>query len=193
MTLDGRQDVTAILEEARAGSPEAASRVLALLYQELRRLAGCLMRGQRPDHTLQPTALVNEVIVRLLRSETLREARNGAALCAAAARAMRRILIDHSRTRGRGKRGGGWNRVGLEGVSDPPGAPAGLDRLALEEALQDLAEVEPRPADVITLRFFGGMSVPEVAEALGVSVSTVEGDYRVARAWLYDRLREDQA
>jgi RNA polymerase sigma factor (TIGR02999 family) len=193
MTLEGGKDVTAVLEEARAGDPEAASRVLALIYGELRRMAGFLMRGQRPDHTLQATALVNEVIARLLRSETLHESRNGAALCAVAARAMRHILVDHNRRRGRGKRGGGWHRVGLEGVADPPEALTGLEKLALEEALQGLAEVHPQQADVVTLRFYGGLTVPEVAEVLGVSVSTVESHYRIARAWLYDRLKEEQA
>jgi RNA polymerase sigma factor (TIGR02999 family) len=190
MTEDVGMDVTAILDEARAGNPDAAWRALAMIYAEMRRAAARLMVGERAAHTLQPTALVNEVVVRLLGSEAVVQARDGPALCLAATHAMRQVLIDHARAKGRLKRGGGWKRTDLDSVPDLS-RPAGHADLALQEALQDLAKLSQRQCDVVTLRFYAGMSVPETARALGVSVSTVESDFRIARAWLHNRFGEE--
>lgn len=192
MTEDAGQDVTAMLDEARAGNPDAAWRALAMIYEEMRRAAGRLMVGERAAHTLQPTALVNEVVVKLLGSEAVLKARDGAALCLAATHAMRQVLIDHARSRGRLKRGGGWKRSDLDNVPDLS-RPAGLADLALQEALEDLAKLSKRQSDVVTLRYYAGMSFPEVARALGVSLSTAESDFRIAKAWLYGRLKEENA
>ncbi|MBY0231867.1 MAG: RNA polymerase subunit sigma [Gemmataceae bacterium] len=179
-------NVTTLLDAAREGDPDAAWRALALIHERMRRAAGYLMRGERAEHTWQPTALVNEAALRLLGSEALKQAQDGPGLVLAATRAMRQLLVDHARARGRLKRGGVGKRLALDSVPDV--AAPGEGDLALQEALGDLARLSPRQADVVTLRFFGGLSVPEAAEALGVSVSTVEADYRVARAWLRQRL-----
>ncbi len=185
-------DVTDMLDAARGGDPDAAWRALALIHEQMRRAAGFLMRGERAEHTLQPTALVNEAVLKLLGSEALRQARDGPALCLAATRAMRQLLVDHARARGRVKRGGTGKRLALESVLDAACPPKDHD-LALQEALADLATLSPRQADVVTLRFFAGLSVPEAAQALGVSVSTVESEFRISRAWLRQRLGEDSA
>jgi RNA polymerase sigma-70 factor, ECF subfamily len=146
-------------------------------------MAGGLMRHERPGHTLQPSALVHEALLRLLRDEALADVPNRGFLFAAAAQAMRQVLVDHARRRGARKRNGHRVQIPMYQVLTSF-EERGLDMIALHEALIDLAREHPRQAQVVTLRFFGGLSVPGVAAALGVSDTTAEGDWRFARAWL---------
>jgi RNA polymerase sigma factor (TIGR02999 family) len=191
VAADWQGDVTTLLEAVRAGSPDARDQLVALLYGELRRVAGDLMRRERPGHTLQPTALVHEALLRLLRPEALGNAQNRAQFLAAAARAMRRVLVDHARQRAADKRGGGRASVPLDDVLDYF-AEQRLDVLAVHEALNRLAGLHERQSQVVELRFFGGYSVAEIAELLQVSVSTVESDFRKATAFLHSQLFEDR-
>jgi RNA polymerase sigma factor (TIGR02999 family) len=189
MSIEPRRDVTLVLQKARAGDEDARTELLSLIYGELRRVATGMMRGERPGHTLAPTALVHEAVIRLLGDSVLDRAHDRGYLYAAAARSMREVLIDHARTRAAGRRGGGWKRVPLDHVVDHFEAQ-GIDILAVHEALDRLGELNARQSQVMTLRYFGGLTVPEVAAALNVSIVTVERDWRLARAWLVGQLRE---
>ena len=158
---------------------------------ELRRLARSYMRRERPGHTLQTTALVNEAFLRLTDARGVRW-QDRAHFLAIAARLMRRVLVDHARSRGYRKRGGGAERVTLdEGLAAAPEPE--VDVVALDRALQSLAEVDARKSRVIELRFFGGLSVEETAEVLHVSTDTVKRDWRLARLWLLRELEGDGA
>jgi RNA polymerase sigma-70 factor, ECF subfamily len=181
MDKEHRQDLTTLINEARAGSPDARDRLLRALYGEFHRIADGLMRNERPGHSLQPSALVNEAVIRLLDGETFEKAPNRRYLLAAAGQAMRRILVDHARKRQ--AREGQLRRVPLDGVL-AYFEEKKLDFIALDEALNRLSSVNERQGLVVVLRFFAGLSSAQVADALGVSVSTVEGDWRFARAWL---------
>ena len=181
-------DVTTLLEAIRGGDESARSRLVGRLYRELHRMAVRLMRRQRPDHTLQPTALLHEALVRLFRGEALQKAPDRAYLFGAAARAMRQVLADHARGRAAGKRGKGRPRVGLDAVV-AHFEEQNLDVLAVHEALERLATFHERQSQVVTLRFLCGFTEAEIAERLGVSVTTVQSDWRVARAWLHQQLR----
>jgi RNA polymerase sigma factor (TIGR02999 family) len=187
MGAELQQGLTSILGRTRAGDERARGELLALVYDELRRVASGLMRGERPNHTLSPTAVVHEAVIRLLGDAVFDKAADRNYLFAAAARAMREVLIDHARRRAAGRRGGGRRRVPLDAVVDYF-QEQGLDLVAVHEALDRLAERDQRQAQVMTLRYFGGMTVAEVAAALGVSVVTVERDWRLARAWLLHQL-----
>jgi RNA polymerase sigma factor (TIGR02999 family) len=191
MSAERRGDLTALLGEVHVGDDDAKDRLVRAIYAELRRIAGGLMHHERPGHTLQPSALVHEALMRLLDGEALAEVPNRRYLFAAAAQAMRQVLVDHARRRGANKREGGRARVPLDEALVAL-EEQGLDVLALHEALDCLAQAHPRPAQVVTLRFFGGLSVPEVAEAMGVSDTTVESDWRFARAWLKGQLGGSQ-
>jgi RNA polymerase sigma factor (TIGR02999 family) len=182
-----RGDLTAILNEARAGETEARDRLVRAIYAELRRTAGGLMRRERPGHTLQPSALVHEALLRLLDGDTLADVPNRRYLFAAAAQAMRQVLVDHARPRHARKRDGDRVRVPMDQVV-AGFDEQGLDVIAVYEALERLAREHPRPAQLVDLRFFGGLSVPEVAAALAVSDTTIESDWRFARAWLRGQL-----
>jgi RNA polymerase sigma factor (TIGR02999 family) len=187
MTVEKPGDLTVLLEQVRGGDTEARARLVFAIYGELRRMAKGMMRQERPDHTLQPTALVNETLLRLLSGHVLVDAPNRRYLFAAAAQAMRQVLVDHARRRRATKRPGRRARVPLDRVLaffDE----RGIDVIALHEALERLAQTHTRQAQVVELRFFGGLSMPEVAEAVGVSTTTVESDWRFARAWLQVRL-----
>jgi RNA polymerase sigma factor (TIGR02999 family) len=155
--------------------------ILPEVYAELRRVAGAYLRRERPGQTLQPTALVNEAYVRLAGQHP--RFQNRAHFCAIAANAMRQILVERARARGAQKRGGGAPRVTLdEGLAAAPQSPVDLD--ALDEALTRLAALDPDQARIVELRFFGGLSVEETAEAMGVSPATIKRHWAVARAWL---------
>ncbi len=172
---------------ARDGDAAARQHLIDAVYAELRRIAGGFMRRERPDHTLQPTALVNESLLRLLQGDALRDVRDRAYLFAAAAQAMRRVLVDHARARFAAKRGGGAAaREPLDAIVEQIENQS-VDLLGLDEALETLRTLSQRQYDVVMLRFFGGLSVPETAEHLDVSVGTVENDFRIARAWLRSR------
>jgi RNA polymerase sigma factor (TIGR02999 family) len=178
----GRNDVTAALEGLRKGDEKAFDALLALLYKDLRRIAGGYFKAERGDHTLQPTALVHEAYMRLVRQpDAWWESR--AHFLNAAAQAMRRILVDHARARQADKRGGADVRVVLD--ESLAGAPErDLDLVALDDALARLAKADPRLSRVVELRYFGGLTTKEAAEVLGVSVTTVEREWVTARAWL---------
>ena len=187
MTGAPRPDVTLLLERARAGDELARGDLIARVYAELRRVASRLMRQERADHTLPPTAVVHEAVIRLLGEAAFDRAGDRSYLFAAAARAMREVLIDHARRRATARRGGGRRRIPLDAVVDDFADP-GLDLVAVHEALDRLAGLHERQSQVVTLRHFGGMTVPEIAAALEVSVGTVERDWRIARAWLSNEL-----
>lgn len=180
-----REHVTDLVVAGR-GDPGAFDRLVPIVYDELRRLAGAYLRRERVDHTLQPTALAHEAWLRLV--DATRVAwRDRAQFLAIAARTMRQILVDHARAHQAQKRGGDAVRVTLSDTPAGVGRPD-LDVLAVEEALQALAELDERKARVVELRFFGGLTETEAAHALGVSQTTVENDWRFARAWLSGRL-----
>src|SRR6185312_8184446 len=182
-----REDVTEVLAQISGGDKRAADKLLPLVYDEFRALARHYLGQERANHTLQPTALVHEAYMKLV-DQTRVDWQGKSHFFAVAAQAMRRILVDHARSRQREKRGGGRARVILdEAVALSPQKDE--DVLALDEALERLAKLDPRQAKVVELRFFGGLNVEEVAEALGVSKRTVEGDWTFARAWLSRELR----
>lgn len=186
-----REDVTQVLEQLRNGDERAADKLLPLVYDEFRALARHYLSQERHNHTLQPTALVHEAYMKLVDQSRV-DWHGKSHFFAVAAQAMRRILVDHARSRQRDKRGGGRARVVLdEAVALSPQKDE--DVLALDEALERLAAIDPRQAKVVELRFFGGLSVEEVAQALGVSKRTVEGDWTFARAWLSRELRNDDS
>jgi RNA polymerase sigma factor (TIGR02999 family) len=187
MGTDRRDDLTALLDAIRDGREGATDQLVGAIYAELRRIAGGLMRHERPSHTLQPSALVHEALLRLLDGDTLAELPDRHHLFAAASRAMRQVLVDHARKRRADKRQGGRIRVPLDEALAAI-EEQGLDILALHEALDRLAREHVRPAQVVDLRFFGGLTVPEVAALLAVSDTTVESDWRFARAWLKGQL-----
>lgn len=177
-----------VLRAGDEGSEQATERLSELLYPELRRIAGRLMQGERAGHTLQPTAVVNEAFVRLV-GEGAVEWQDRAHFLGIAARVMRRILIDYARRRGAAKRGGEVEQVTLdEGVVSGEQSAVGL--LALDDVLTRLAEIDDRGARVAELRIFGGLTVRETAEELGVSARTVNGDWAVARLWLTRELAQ---
>jgi RNA polymerase sigma factor (TIGR02999 family) len=178
--------VTQLLRAWSAGDDAALDRLIPIVEAELRRLAHAYMRRERRDHTLQATALLNEAFLRLTGARQLRW-EDRAHFLGIAARLMRHVLVDHARTRGYDKRGGGLQRVALdEGVAVLP--ERALNLLALDRALETLATVDPRKARVIELRFFGGLSVEEAAEVLHVSTDTVKRDWRLAKLWLLREL-----
>jgi RNA polymerase sigma factor (TIGR02999 family) len=188
-------DVTRILGAAAAGDDQAAGELLRLVYSELRELARARMAKTPPGNTLQPTALVHEAYLRLIGKDDPKMSKSRAHFFAAAAQAMRDILVEQARRKKRQKRGGGRQRIDLDGAdlaAVPLGPPAG-DILALDEALRKLEREEPRLVEVVKLRFFAGLTIAETAAALGVSVPTVERDWRFARTLLYTQLGGSQA
>ena len=188
--LEVQREVTMLLGQIRQGDEAAKSALLELAYNELRGMAAGFMRRERANHTLQATALVNEAALRLMGSQALSHAESRAYFFGAMANAMRRILVDHARKSSAQRRGGGERPVPLDVVVHTVEEDQGVDLLALNEALDQLAEASPRQAEIVVLRFFGGLSIPEIAEHLDVSQSTVEKDWRVARAWLRGSLGE---
>jgi RNA polymerase sigma factor (TIGR02999 family) len=185
-------DVTQILSEIESGDPSAASELLPLVYHELRRVAATKLRVEAPDHTLQPTALVHEAYLRLVDVEKAQHWNGRGHFFAAAAEAMRRILVEHARRKARARHGGDHRRVEL---GDPPSASAPrLDTiLAVDEAVADLARDDPRAADIVKLHFFAGMTLEETAEALGMSRATVYRHWAYARAIIRLSLRDEDS
>lgn len=183
-------EVTLLLRAWGEGDAQALERLTPLVYQELHRIARSYMRKERPDHTLQTTALINEAYVRLVdvRKVSWQDRAHFFAVCA---RAMRRILVDHARSRGYLKRGGGQIGVQLDAITELNWTPDS-NILELDDALNHLSALDPRKGKVVELRFFGGLSVDETAEALGISPETVMRDWKLARAWLFRELTADQ-
>jgi RNA polymerase sigma factor (TIGR02999 family) len=181
-------DVTRLLEGAAAGDPKAAADLLPLVYDELRRLAAARLADERPGHTLQATALVHEAYLRLVGGSQPQDWSGRGHFFAAAAEAMRRVLVNRARDKHRLKRGGGERRrVDLDALADPVGAPD-VDLLDLDAALGRLAAVNARAAELVKLKFFAGLSLHEAAVALGVPPRSVDRLWAFARAWLIDAL-----
>ena len=184
---DVQEEISLALEKTLGGAPEGPQQLFGLLYEELRVLAQRHLRGERVDHTLQATALVNEAWLKLADQRAVPEGGRDHFLSVASG-AMRRILIDHARARGRDKRGGGRERVVLSEEPADPSADEGIDLTELDRALEQLAEVSERQAKLVELRFFGGLGESDIAGILGCSVTTVQREWRIARAWLGARL-----
>jgi RNA polymerase sigma factor (TIGR02999 family) len=182
---DGSASLSQLLADWAARDPGALDRLVPIVYDELRRLAHYHMQGERAGHTLQTTALVNEVYLRLAGIKGL-QWRDRAHFFAMAGTLMRRVLVDYARWQRREKRGGGVAAISLDGHAIAA-APA-VDLEALDEALQRLAAVDPQQCRVVELRFFGGLSIEETAEALGISPATVKRDWTTARTWLHHEL-----
>jgi RNA polymerase sigma-70 factor (ECF subfamily) len=189
MALATTEAATRILSDLRAGDGSSANKLVPLVYNELRALAASKLSQERAGHTLQPTALAHEAYLKLI-DQTRVEWQGRAHFLAVAAEVIRRILVDHARAHQAAKRGGGrrlsLNTAGVEAAAALPAA--GIDLLDLDVALAELATLDHRQARGVELRFFGGLDVRETAEVLGVSERTVKGDWRIARAWLRDRL-----
>ncbi len=183
-------DLTGLLGEARRGESRAIDRFLPLVYDELHALAAVLMLRERRDHSLQPTALVHEAYLKLIDQSRV-DWRDRAHFLSVAAEAIRRILVDHARGKARLKRGGGRQRLTLDDE-----IVASFDRtvdlLALDEALERLAERNARQAKIVELRFFGGLTIDEVADMLDMGTASVERDWRYARAVLFAELSRDE-
>lgn len=190
----GTEPITRLLERINEGDGAAADQLLPLVYDQLRAIAGSYFAGQKPGHTLQPTALVHEAYLRLAGQAGVQWT-GRAHFLAVAARAMRQILINHARSKGAAKRGGGWGKITLDESVVPagPGQPAEIDLLALDEALGRLEHLSERQCRIIELRFFSGLTIEETAHVLGVSTTTVEDDWHHARAWLRRELKNGDA
>jgi RNA polymerase sigma factor (TIGR02999 family) len=185
-------DVTRILSAIEHGDSKASEELLPLVYDELRKLAAQKLAQERPGQTLQATALVHEAYLRLVDTEKVRRWESRGHFFAAAAEAMRRILVENARRKGRLKRGGGQKRIELDdprlGYSEP------LDEvLAVDEALEQLADEDPQAAQLVELRYFGGLPIEDAAEIVGISRSTAYEHWAYARAWLHRRLRGREA
>ena len=179
-------DVTQLLSQLARGDGAAVDRILPLVYQDLHALAGAFLKGERAGHTLQPTALVSEAYLRLI-DQRGTDWNDKAHFMAIAVQAMRRVLVDHARTRNRAKRGRGRVRAIIDAdmvfVDDP-----GEDIIALDDALTRLASINSQAARIVEMRCFGGLTIEQGARLLGVSESTVEREWRYARAWLHREL-----
>ncbi|MEO8370166.1 MAG: ECF-type sigma factor [Candidatus Solibacter sp.] len=186
------EQITVWLRHWRQGDEEARDNLFAVVHPQLRQIATRLLQGERPDHTLEPNALVNELCLRLFGNQPINY-QDRAHFYAIAAQTMRRILIDHARAVVAGKRGGLQQRVTLSGIDGWTPVSRNEDLLALDLMLSKLAVADPRAARVVELRFFGGLEEEEVAEVLGVSAITVKRDWKAARAWLVGRLQTGKA
>jgi RNA polymerase sigma factor (TIGR02999 family) len=191
MPAQPSEQATRIVNALASGDHRAAAELMPLVYDEFRQLAGDYLNQETRAHTLQPTALVHEAYLRLV-DQTRVNWQGRTHFFAVGAQAMRRILVDHARAKHRAKRGGGWHRIALDEqctISQKHDA----DLLAVDEAIEKLAAIDARQARIVELRFFGGLTVEEVAEVLGVSKRTVESEWKIIRAWLRRELSGDEA
>lgn len=184
-------DITLMLRSAAAGDDGDRERLMAAVYDDLRRLAASHLRHERANHTLQPTALVHEAYLRLVNQHSA-DWKDRLHFFAIASQIIRRILIDHARERRALKRGGAADRLPLD-AHEPEAPSPDVDLIALDEAMNDLAELDERQARVVELRFFGGCNLDEIAELLGVGRRTVDRDWLAAKAWLFSRLADPDA
>jgi RNA polymerase sigma factor (TIGR02999 family) len=182
-------DVTRILSQIEQGDPNAAEQLLPLVYDELRKLAAARLAHERPGQTLQATALVHEAYVRLVDANQAQHWNGRAHFFGAAAEAMRRILVENARRKMRAKHGGAWNRACLDNVQATSALPA-EDLVALDELIDALAHHDPQASELVKLRCFAGLSVPEAGEALGLSRTCAYRQWTYAKAWIYSRLRQ---
>jgi RNA polymerase sigma factor (TIGR02999 family) len=183
---------TELLMNAADGDPAATNELFPLVYDQLRALAGAYFRDERADHSLQPTALVHEAYMRLIDSASA-PPRSRLHFHALAGRVMRHVLVDHARAKASAKRGGDRTRITLLDLATPDAPEAPFDFEAVDRALQELAELSARTAQVVELRFFGSLTLEEIAGVLGISLSSAEREWRFARAWLMDRLTSKDA
>ena len=183
------EDVTRLLVQWSAGDRQALDRLLPLIYDELHRIAGRQFRRERSDNTLQPTALVNELYLRLIKQSGVNW-QNRSQFFGICARIMRQVLVDRARERNAGKRGGGNYRLDLTDLGDVPDKTDGVDLLALDQALERLASFDEQHTQIVEMRFFGGLSIEETAEAIGVSPATVKRDWALAKAWLFLEIKK---
>jgi RNA polymerase sigma factor (TIGR02999 family) len=190
MTEEGPPDISGLLAAWNNGDEEALSRLVPLVYPELRRMARRHLGRRPPGHTLESAALANEVYLKLIRAGGIR-CENRVHFVALCSQMIRRILVDHARGRGYAKRGGNAVRVPLDDVLLGTEA-RGIEVLALDEALNSLSKIDARKGRVVELRYFGGLSVEETAEVLGISPETVKRDWKMAKAWLYGVLTGEQ-
>lgn len=189
--LGGMADVTQILSAVAAGDPRAAAELMPLVYDELRQLAAARLANEKSGQTLQPTALVHEAYLRLVGGQHAQEWNGRGHFFAAAAEAMRRILVEAARRKQRIRHGGDAKRLPLDGHEPAADLAAdAVDLLALSDALDKLEAASPRRAELVKLRYFAGLTMPEAAEALGVSLSTAEADWTYAKAWLKREMGE---
>jgi RNA polymerase sigma factor (TIGR02999 family) len=182
--MSSDNDVTRLLIDWRGGDDRALERLMPLVYEDLRDRAAAYLARERSDHTLQPTALVHEAFVRLVGQNSV-DWQNRAHFLAVTARVMRQVLIDHARSRNAAKRGGKRITLSNDLVMDEP---KNVDVVALDAALVELEKLDERQARVVELRFFGGLSIEETSEVLGISPATVKREWRMARAWLHATL-----
>jgi RNA polymerase sigma factor (TIGR02999 family) len=185
-----RQEVTQLLQQWRGGNKEALDRLMPYVYDQLRKLASKYLRSERPDHTLRATALVHEAYVRLIDSNV--DWQDRVHFFAVSARLLRRILVDHAKSRNRHKRGGDFQKIPIdEAILVGPQSDRGI--VELDEALQRLAEQDQRKSELIELLFFGGLTYEEAAAALQISPATVHRELKLAKAWLYRELGDGAA
>lgn len=185
------ENITQLLRASATGNRQDLDALMAAVYEDMRRLAASHLRGERGNHTLQPTALVHEAYVKLIEQHS-RGWKDRLHFFSVASRIIRRILVDHARSKACLKRGGGETRLSLHD-QDPAVQERDIDLVALDEALQELAVIDERQARIIELRYFGGCSVEEVSELLGIGARTVDREWRAARAWLMVRLEVDES
>jgi RNA polymerase sigma factor (TIGR02999 family) len=183
---DSITDITLLLRTSALGDPRDGERLMVAIYDDLKRIAASQLQHERAQHTLTPTALVHEAYIRLVNQRTT-DWNDRLHFFSIAARIIRRILVDHARERNALKRGGSDRCVSIEHF-DPAAPVRDLDLVALDEALDDLEALSERQARVVELRYFGGMTVPEVAAAMGIGERSVDREWQVARAWLLHRL-----
>ena len=191
MTEQSPQNITQLLVAWSSGDQAALEQMIPLIYRELHQRAEAALRRERQGHLMQPTALVNEAYLRLIDCDNI-QWQNRSHFFAVSAQLMRRILVDFARSRDYAKRGGGLRQISLAEAAIAPYQQS-ADLVALDDALNALAELDPRQSRVVELRFFGGLKLEEIAEVLNVSVSTVRRDWSLAQAWLYHELKNNES
>jgi RNA polymerase sigma factor (TIGR02999 family) len=192
MTSRGRADITGLLKKLNTGDPDAVAEIVSVVYPELRRIARAYMRSERGEHTLQPTALINEAWIRLV-DQTRVDWRDRTHFFGVAASMMRRVLVDHARQRLADKRGGGQRKLSIDWVELQAGGEKLNEVLSVHEALERLDGIDSRLAKIVELRYFAGMDVDETAVALGISPRTVDREWSMARAWLSTQLAPSES
>jgi RNA polymerase sigma factor (TIGR02999 family) len=187
--MSSSKNVTQLLADWRGGDNQALEELMPLVYQELHRLADYYLRRERQGHTLQATALINEAYMKIIDQHSVNW-QNRAHFFGVAAQMMRRILVDHARSHLYAKRGGGAQKLTIDEAIGVPQQERDLELVALDDALNRLAEIDPQQCRIIELRFFGGLTIEETAEVLGISPATVKREWNWAKTWLYNEIKK---